>query len=394
MAAASFSDSSAHDGPTPQSSANPLLSEQTDSQNEPTGKESKLLKKRLFGFGRKKDADTEQETVAGDNMASEEQTYPTAATASSPPTAHSPPFNAAAPPHANREVSPGEARQGPGSPRALAHIYSGNAATSPTRQFRSSSPHLHSPPRLHSPASSQIFERDVQEPPPPELSPAIPSHVLTEDHIPPALEASSLAITEGLDPDEVEILMHAAHQPASVAVSSSLSESVLQSPTGLHSLDESFTSNTEYGSEEASNYGNIDTTDPRRLSFISFADVVHAEHTAGLPSDALNQLHLTSHSLASSTRNRSPSPVRSPTSSHGAGPSPPTSGAPSMKGLDLGKPKSPTLSSHGHISGDVIVETMSQALRSPASGDINTSLRSPPLSAFSIDERASETFLR
>jgi hypothetical protein len=65
---------------------------------------------------------------------------------------------------------------------------------------------------LHSPASSQIFERNVQEPEP---SPAIPAHIKTEDHIPAALDASSLAITDDhLNPDEVEIVMHVAHQPA------------------------------------------------------------------------------------------------------------------------------------------------------------------------------------
>jgi hypothetical protein len=44
-----------------------------------------------------------------------------------------------------------------------------------------------SSPRLHSPASSQIFERNVQEDVlPPQASPQIPSHIITENHIPPA----------------------------------------------------------------------------------------------------------------------------------------------------------------------------------------------------------------
>jgi hypothetical protein len=95
------------------------------------------------------------------------------------------------------------------------------AASSPSR-LRSSSP------RLQSPASTEIFERNVQEPIPianlhNELSPAhIPNHVLTEDHIPAALEASAEAITSSnLNADDVEIVTATSHQPAGASLASS-----------------------------------------------------------------------------------------------------------------------------------------------------------------------------
>ncbi|KAI9880710.1 MAG: hypothetical protein M1823_006714, partial [Watsoniomyces obsoletus] len=106
----------------------------------------------------------------------------------------------------------------------------GLRSASPMRPADLGSPHRHpyaspgSPghgmqgsPRPHSPASSMIFERNVQEDiAPPEASPSIPSHVITENHIPAALDASADAITNPkLDPDDVEIITHATHQPAS-----------------------------------------------------------------------------------------------------------------------------------------------------------------------------------
>lgn len=98
------------------------------------------------------------------------------------------------------------------SPRGSPRIRPVGMGASPNRR----SMHRSASPGLHSPASSAIFERNVQEP---EDSTAIPAHIKTEDHIPPALDASSLAITDDhLNPDEVEIVMHSAHQPASTAV--------------------------------------------------------------------------------------------------------------------------------------------------------------------------------
>jgi hypothetical protein len=248
-----------------------------------------------------------------------------------------------------------------------------------------------SPGMLHSPASSQIFERNVQdsvtELDRSELSPHLPTHIQTEDHIPPVLEASSIAITDDhLNPDEVEIVMHSAHQPVSASVAGNR-ESIYSPSQDEFSVLTAPSSHTE-APESTSNYGSIDTTDVRRLSFISFADVVQAEHVEN-DRDAVQIMSL------SSTANRSPSPVRSPTSSHGFSVSPPTSGAASEKGAEYISPKlgrgpgSPTGATHGTQSpprgGDLQIETMRQALRKTGSGDLSGA-RSQPLSAVSMDE--------
>ena len=282
-----------------------------------------------------------------------------------------------------------------------------SAAASPSRYVRSSSP------RLHSPASSLIFERNVQEAPlPDDLQAAIPHHIQTEDYIPPILEASSHAITdEKLNPDEVEIVMHSAHQPAAETIAHperagglgsgalsplSLGQGAAADVPALSppaALSESTTSLDEQANQ--SHYGSLDATDVRRLSFISFADVVQGEH-AHDGSHAHNLLPKDLHmSMMSNTSNRSPSPVRSPASSHGgAGEvnlSPPTSGTPSMKGVDIptGKqqpaigafPASPGSLAAGTQSpnlggGELHVETMRQALRKTGSGDLSHA-RSP-----------------
>ncbi|KAF2201407.1 hypothetical protein GQ43DRAFT_342125, partial [Delitschia confertaspora ATCC 74209] len=259
------------------------------------------------------------------------------------------------------------------SPRGSPRIHPSSAA-SPRRINRSSSP------GLHSPASSQIFERNVQDDTlPGELSPAIPSHIQTENHIPPVLEASSLAITDDhLNPDEVEIVMHSVHQPAAATVAGSISESIYSpSQDDLPAMPAH-----QDVEDNASNYGSLDTTDVRRLSFISFADVVQAEHVES-NRDAMQFMSL------STTANRSPSPVRSPVSSHGFNVSPPMSGAPSEKGADLvsGKnvriPGSPTTAHGTHsppLGGELQIETMRQALRKTGSGDLSGA-RSQPLSA-------------
>ena len=129
------------------------------------------------------------------------------------------------------------------------------------------------------------------------------------------------------------------------------------------------------------NYGSVDTTDPRRLSFISFADVVQAEH-AETDRDATQFISL------SATANRSPSPMRSPASSHGFSASPPISGATSEKGpgspTALAAP-SPPLGSTGELQ----IETMRQALRRTGSGDLSGA-RSQPLSAISLEEAGAD----
>jgi hypothetical protein len=247
-------------------------------------------------------------------------------------------------------------------------------------------------------------------------SPAIPSHITTENYIPPVLDASSEAITDDhLDPDNVEIITHASHQPASVTVTG-INPNASHEPTWVDELAAFSAGRTTTTTlppadraDSASNYGSLDTTDIRRLSFISFADVVQSEQqhfpsstaaTAGSPSHQ-HLAGLTSlGSFGGGINNRSPSPIRSPVSSAGGGlaaSSPPTSKSGSVKGLEmaspsvsytsggggarkpLGSPTSmmsmqlglPLLQSPGQtVNGELAIETMSQALRRTGSGDL------------------------
>ncbi|PGG97843.1 hypothetical protein AJ79_09079 [Helicocarpus griseus UAMH5409] len=260
----------------------------------------------------------------------------------------------------------------------------------PSRAFRSASP------RMHSPASSQIFERNVQEDiTPAQASPSIPSHIMTENHIPPILGASSAALTdERLDPDSVEIITHNFHQPASLSVTGGPAE---------HSMTSSWNDDINPHSspdaeDSASNYGSLDPTDVRRLSFVSFADVVHGENAESDHVSNRGSMYiagLSTNPASFAAHNRSPSPVRSPVSSHGFGTSPPTSVSPSTKGLEA-SPKtggrvagSPRLCAHspppGTFGGELNVETMRQALRRTGSGDFG-GLRSQPMSAVGNDD--------
>lgn len=275
-----------------------------------------------------------------------------------------------------------------------------------THMMRPSSPgrNLSRSPRMASPATSQIFERDVQEstvllP----NSPAIPSHIRTEDYIPPALDATSEAITDDhLDPDSVEIITHASHQTAASNIhpygEPPMSASLHGSSSWADELANSF-SERDFGlgvQDNASNYGSLENTaDVRRLSFISFADVVQSEqgppganhrdsmHLAGLTS--LPSPSFPGGLSMSSLGNRSPSPIRSPVSSSAGGASPPTSKSGSVKGLELSparKPLGSPMSAHHNIpslGGELNVETMTQALRRTASGDLSGS-RSMPTS--------------
>ncbi|KAH8723391.1 hypothetical protein GQ44DRAFT_710207 [Phaeosphaeriaceae sp. PMI808] len=276
------------------------------------------------------------------------------------------------------------------SPRGSPRIRPVGIGASPNRR----SMHRSTSPGLHSPAPSAIFERNVQEP---EDSSAIPAHIKTEDHIPPALDASSLAITDDhLNPDDVEIVMHSAHLPASTAVAGGMADSVYSSSTAL---DESMASSHTDMNESTSNYGSLDMTDPHRLSFISFADVVQAEHVEQDREMLGSSDALQFQSLSSTAANRSPSPVRSPTSSHGLNISPPTSGATSPRFVDNGRtrsPGSPLSPTHGTSSpplgaGELPlqIETMRQALRKTHSGDLSGH-RSQPLSAVSLEDSTAE----
>lgn len=274
------------------------------------------------------------------------------------------------------------------SPRGSPRMRPVAIGASPNRR----SMHRSTSPGLHSPASSAIFERNVQEPEP---SVDVPAHIKTEDHIPPALDASSLAITDDhLNPDEVEIVMHSAHQPASTAVAGGMADS-LYSPS-LVQEESVASSHADLNEPPASNYGSLDLTDPRRLSFISFADVVQAEHVEQDREMLGSSDALQFQSLSSTAANRSPSPVRSPTSSHGMSASPPASGAVSPRFVDSGRTRSPGSPTTSFPQGanspplgsselPLQIETLRQTLRKTHSGDLSSG-RSQPLSAVSFED--------
>jgi len=224
-----------------------------------------------------------------------------------------------------------------------------------------------------SPASSQIFERNVQEDGlHATTSPAIPAHITTENHIPPVLDASSVAITDGhLDPDNVEIVMSSAHQPAAVNVTGNTTG--VSEATGAP-WSEDLVAHPD-SEDAASNYGALDAADVRRLSFISFADVVHAEQ-ADHSSLRDSVLLSSAPSLASPGGARSPSPMRSPVS-------PVRGGSPSFR---TAEPSSPGMSprlmySHSPpAASELTIETLSQSIRKSGSRDL-TVVKSAPMSA-------------
>lgn len=321
--------------------------------------DGKTGKRRFWGLGRKKEGLDDKTKKAKEN-ASTIIPSTTAATSTAAPT------------KTMRSMSP---VPGVGAPitQTISHPYV--APASPSRNLSSSSP------GIPSPASSQIFERSVQEDGlASSASPAIPAHITTENHIPPVLDASSVAITDDhLNPDNVEIVMHSAHQPAAVTVTGAGTSEA----TGA-SWQEDLVAHPDQD-DAASNYGALDSNDVRRLSFISFADVVHAEHV-----DHSGSVAPTISSPLAAARNRSPSPVRSPLSSQGLGGSPVASWSDSSRGLET----SPNRGGHGLGSaysghspptgGELTIETMRQALRKTGSGDLSGA-RSAPLSAVGGD---------
>ncbi|KAH0593163.1 hypothetical protein MHUMG1_09165 [Metarhizium humberi] len=340
----------------------PHAVKETDSDpNMDNQKGAKVKKRSLFGFGKKKEGSSSLTTGS--------DTVPTSPVASQP--------SKTSPTTSKITASP--TRVHTGEHCVFVH------PSSPGRALSSS-------PRVSSPAGSQIFERDVQDstvlkP----NSPAIPTHIQTENYIPPVLDDASEAITnEKLDPDAVEIVTHTSHQPASVTVtgaSGGLASPYDQMASEWAAELASFANRVGLPPDSASNYGSLDSADVRRLSFISFADVVQAEHgnQAGGPGsrDSLHMVGLTS--LPSAALNRSPSPIRSPVSSQGQGTSPPTSNPGSMKGVEMsptrkpfGSPK-PGQQNLAAPGGDLNIETMRQALRRTGSADLS-SFRSNPTS--------------
>lgn len=328
--------------------------------------DSKTGKRRFWGLGKKKE-DEKARKKKDPTLAA-----PFTAAAPSLPT-----IRPASPMHSPRMT------QISSSHHPTSHPYGARPA-SPGRNVHTSSPHVSSP------ASSQIFERNVQEDGlHASASPAIPAHITTENHIPPVLDASSAAITDDhLNPDNVEIVTHSAHQPAAVTVTGAgISEAVgalWQDDLAAHPDND----------DAASNYGALDANDVRRLSFISFADVVHAEHAEHADhTNNRDSIHLsgTSSIPPLTAFNRSPSPVRSPGSSHGLGGSPSLSGSASFQGLD-GSPnyggRGPGSPFSGHsppTGGELTIETMRQALRKTGSGDLSGA-RSQPISAIGGDD--------
>lgn len=333
---------------------------------EPTEGDAKAGKRRFWNFGRKKD-DEAMKKRADVATANPTNTSSMASALQGKP---------AMIPNI-RPVSPITGVGGiPTLSKTTSHPYS--LPSSPGRNLNSSSP---APP---SPASSQIFERSVQEDGlAATASPAIPAHITTENHIPPVLDVASAAITDNqLNPDNVEIVMHAAHQPAAVtvtgtgtseAVGDSMHESDLMPEPRPRRLD---------NDDTASNYGALDSTDVRRLSFISFADVVHAEHVSDHPGIGGSISPVVSH-------NRSPSPARSPLSTQALGASPALGSSPSSGGVEgspnrAGRLGSPPLGHSGHSppTGDELtIETMRQALRKTGSGDLSGARSPVPTSA-------------
>jgi len=260
-----------------------------------------------------------------------------------------------------------DASRSPGSP-SRNHPY--GAASSP-RGLRSASP------RTHSPASSMIFERNVQEDVSvPQASPQIPSHIITENHIPPVLDATSEAITDRkLNPDDVEIVTHAAHHSAAVTITEGHPDAPISPVMSEEQIPSSM---SRADSDNLPSYANLDSVDVRRLSFISFADVVQAEHD--LADGRRDSAAITSH--PSIVAPRSPSPMRSPVSSAAQGTSPPTSVSPSMHEA-----------SPNRGTGDLNIETMRQALRKTGSGDLS-GFRSAPMSPAVLDEGRVERSFR
>jgi len=325
------------------------------------GEGVKQGKRRLFGFGKKKEDDKAKGKKKGEPLPV--VNFGNTTTPIAQPIARRVPIQNSSPPRSHPD-------------------YPYYTSTSPQRNIYSSSP------RIVSPAGSQIFERDVQENTlPGPNSPAIPSHIQTENHIPPVLDASSEAITNNeLDPDTVEIVMHSYHQPAAVTVTGMGIE-----PTAGNWADELIAHPDK--DDAASNYGALDSTDVRRLSFISFSDIVQSEHAEHAGSR--DSIYVAGLSTLSSGHNRSPSPVRSPVSSQGFGTSPPTSKSASVKGVELsprGKALGSPILTHPPLNGgELTIETMSQALRRTGSGDLS-GVRSQPLSPSSPDGLSDKSF--
>ncbi|KAK6500385.1 hypothetical protein TWF481_010728 [Arthrobotrys musiformis] len=283
----------------------------------------------FFNFGKKK----QQQAVAEENGSSKSASV-----------AAIPPITTISPPEIN-STSGTNSTTSPVSPVRSSHFGS-------QRRSKAGSPRL---------STSSIFERNVQDPSLPPGSPSIPSHFSTENHIPAVLEATSLAITDSsVDPDRVEIVSSTSHH---TVLSHPESYSNPWAEESAHSGDESI--GHGYTSSLAS-------ADKRRLSFISFADVVQAENEqASQSSTNLESSQISKSTASQVNHNRAPSlrsnsPIRTPPQvPH----SPPGTGL-GLSDFSMEKDMSiPAPSTAGHHS-EVTVETLSQALRKHGSADL------------------------
>lgn len=134
------------------------------------------------------------------------------------------------------------------------------------------------------------------------------------------LDQSVEVITDSrVNPEDVEVVMHKDHVPAAAvaeaAVAGGMSDSGFLSAPQSEMGDASHSSfpsiaahlaptpedNTSNTSSQVPYYGTVNPSDPRRLSFISYADIMHAQH----PESALHPL-----SQVSTPGYRSQSPAR------------------------------------------------------------------------------------
>lgn len=415
---------------SPHNSSTPLIPQEqrrdlrdasaSASASDATGQDAdaKSLRQRVLGLAGKK---KEKEKEKNNNVKEDREKLQADSKMSAAPVTQAVPVAAVAPLKQQQQpLDPkAQGQAALGSPLRNNPLQNTIAASSPSR-VRSSSP------RLHSPASSEIFERNVQEPIPisslgkdeKNLEQHLPAHVITEDAIPPALEASAEAITNNrLNPDEVEIVTSASHQPAAQVVleaaTSHTDLTSLNSPRseGLEAAIGEPTSSLHAtgilpGADEdnASTYAQLDPNDVRRLSFISFKDIVHSEHQQMAASSlgdigSRDSLHISHAAPATSISERAASPLRcprSPTSTHSSskgGLTTPPPGINATNPLAVNPEQSPVrsigLGSPGSQHGELTIETMRQSIRKTASGDLGQ-VRSTGMSPIS-DEASFST---
>ncbi|KAJ8102830.1 hypothetical protein POJ06DRAFT_56709 [Lipomyces tetrasporus] len=129
-----------------------------------------------------------------------------------------------------------------------------------------------SSPRVSSPASSMIFERQVQDP---VLTASdVPSHHHSENLIPPVLAASCEALTdESVDPDEVEVVSVA--RPYSNSIHRTNSSVSLASLASMAPSFQPVSSKSSSLTSPSSAPPPTSGSSTHRLSFYTYADVVH-----------------------------------------------------------------------------------------------------------------------